>query len=42
MVFDICKRKGLPVAAVIGGGYQRNIKALVKVHLQLYKAAGVI
>jgi len=42
MVFDICKRKGLPVAAVIGGGYQRNIKALVQVHLQLYKAAGVI
>ena len=42
MVFDICKRKGFPVAAVIGGGYQRNIKALVQVHLQLYKAAGVI
>jgi acetoin utilization deacetylase AcuC-like enzyme len=42
MVFDICKRKGLPVAAVIGGGYQRNIDALVEVHLQLYKAAGVL
>ena len=41
MVFDICKRKGLPVAAVIGGGYQRNIDNLVEVHLQLYKAAGV-
>jgi acetoin utilization deacetylase AcuC-like enzyme len=42
MVFDTCQRKGLPIAAVIGGGYQRNIKALVEVHLQLYKAAGVM
>jgi acetoin utilization deacetylase AcuC-like enzyme len=42
LVFDTCKQKGLPIAAVIGGGYQRNIKALVDVHLQLYKAAGVM
>jgi acetoin utilization deacetylase AcuC-like enzyme len=42
LVFDTCKHKGLPIAAVIGGGYQRNIKALVDVHLQLYKAAGVM
>jgi acetoin utilization deacetylase AcuC-like enzyme len=42
LVFDTCKRKGLPIAAVIGGGYQRNIDALVEVHLQLYKAAGVL
>jgi acetoin utilization deacetylase AcuC-like enzyme len=42
LVFDTCKCKGLPIAAVIGGGYQRNIEALVEVHLQLYKAAGVI
>ncbi|GAB2704112.1 histone deacetylase family protein [Aliiglaciecola aliphaticivorans] len=41
MVFDLCEHKGLPVAAVIGGGYQRDIDALVKVHLQLFKAAGV-
>ncbi len=41
-VFDLCCEKGLPVAAVIGGGYQRDIAALVDVHLQLYKAAGVI
>lgn len=41
-VFDLCREKGLPVAAVIGGGYQRDIAALVDVHLQLYKAAGVI
>jgi acetoin utilization deacetylase AcuC-like enzyme len=42
LVFDTCKRKGLPIAAVIGGGYQRNIEALVNVHLQLYRAAGVV
>jgi acetoin utilization deacetylase AcuC-like enzyme len=41
LVFDTCQRKGLPIAAVIGGGYQRNIDALVEVHLQLFRAAGV-
>ncbi|WP_137166365.1 histone deacetylase family protein [Salinimonas lutimaris] len=42
MVFETCRQRGLPVAAVIGGGYQRDIDALVDVHLQLYRAAGVI
>jgi acetoin utilization deacetylase AcuC-like enzyme len=42
LVFDYCKLKGLPIAAVIGGGYQRDIEALVNVHLQLFVAAGVI
>jgi acetoin utilization deacetylase AcuC-like enzyme len=41
MVFDACERLQLPIAAVIGGGYQRDIDALVEVHLQLFKAAGV-
>lgn len=41
MVFDCCARHNLPIAAVIGGGYQRNIPALVDVHLQLFRAAGV-
>lgn len=27
---------------VIGGGYQRDINALVDVHLQLFRAAGII
>ncbi|MBT1452460.1 histone deacetylase [Glaciecola sp. XM2] len=40
MVFDACDEHGLPVAAVIGGGYQRDIDALVDVHIQLFKAAG--
>ena len=42
MVFDACSKQGVPVAAVIGGGYQRDISALVDVHLQLYRAAGVV
>lgn len=42
LVFDYAKRFGLPIAAVIGGGYQRDIPALVDVHLQLYRAAGVV
>ncbi len=40
LVFDICRQAGLPVAAVIGGGYQRDIAALTQVHLQLFRAAG--
>jgi acetoin utilization deacetylase AcuC-like enzyme len=40
-VFAQCEKLGLPVAAVIGGGYQRDIDALVNVHMQLFKAAGV-
>lgn len=39
-VLQRCQELGLPVAAVIGGGYQRDITALVEVHLQLFKAAG--
>jgi acetoin utilization deacetylase AcuC-like enzyme len=42
LVFDYCKHKGIPIAAVIGGGYQRDIEALVNVHLQLFVAAGVL
>jgi len=41
LVFDACEKYKLPVAAVIGGGYQRDIDALTEVHLQLFKAAGV-
>lgn len=42
LVLEWCRREGLPVACVIGGGYQRDINALVNVHLQLFRAAGVI
>jgi acetoin utilization deacetylase AcuC-like enzyme len=41
-IFDLAEREGLPIAAVIGGGYQRDIAALVDVHIQLYRAAGVV
>ncbi len=42
MVFEYCRQHCLPVACVIGGGYQRDIDALTHVHLQLFRAAGVI
>lgn len=41
-VFALADKLGVPIAAVIGGGYQRDIAALVDVHIQLYRAAGVI
>nr|WP_221200522.1 histone deacetylase [Litorivivens lipolytica] len=41
LVFARCEAAGLPVSAVIGGGYQRDIEALVEVHSQLFYAAGV-
>lgn len=42
LVFATCEQHSLPVAAVIGGGYQRDINALVDVHMQLFHAAGVV
>jgi len=40
-VFSRCEQLQIPIAAVIGGGYQRDIDALTNVHMQLFKAAGV-
>lgn len=42
MVLAYAKQLGVPLAAVIGGGYQRDIAALTDVHLSLFRAAGVI
>ncbi|MDN3652693.1 histone deacetylase [Thalassotalea ponticola] len=39
LVLKTALERQLPLAAVIGGGYQRDISALTKVHLQLFKAA---
>lgn len=39
LVFSKCKQYGLPVMAVIGGGYQRDISALTDLHFQLITAA---
>ncbi len=42
LVLERCALLGLPVSAVIGGGYQRDMAALSNVHLQLFRAAGVV
>ncbi len=42
LVFETCERHGLPVSAVIGGGYQRNLERLVEAHLNLFIAAGIV
>ena len=39
LVFDLAKQNHIPIVAVIGGGYQRDINALTAVHLQLINAA---
>lgn len=39
LVLSRCRQAGIAVAAVIGGGYQRDIAALTDVHLQLFQAA---
>lgn len=39
IVFSKAKALDIPVAAVIGGGYQRDITALTQVHMQLIHAA---
>jgi len=38
-IFEQAKSLDIPIAAVIGGGYQRDIDALTQQHLQLVKAA---
>ena len=38
-VIQQCRDRNIPLAAVIGGGYQRDLAALTQVHLQLFKAA---
>ncbi|MCC5824922.1 histone deacetylase [Alkalimonas sp.] len=39
LVLHSCRKRDIPVAAVIGGGYQRDLAALTQLHLQLFKAA---
>lgn len=38
-VFERCRALQIPVAAVIGGGYQRDMTKLTAVHSQLFRAA---
>jgi acetoin utilization deacetylase AcuC-like enzyme len=39
LVLRACRSRNIPVAAVIGGGYQRDVAALTQLHLQLFRAA---
>ncbi|WP_337881289.1 histone deacetylase [Rheinheimera sp.] len=39
LVLSRCQQEGIPVAAVIGGGYQRDLAQLTHSHLQLFFAA---
>lgn len=41
-VFTAAKNKDIPIMAVIGGGYQRDINTLTQVHFQLLKAASQV
>nr|WP_308428138.1 hypothetical protein [Halomonas hamiltonii] len=38
-VLDLCRHAAIPVAAVIGGGYDRDITALATRHALLHRAA---
>ncbi len=38
-VFEQCRQRGIPVAAVIGGGYAEDPATLIPRHLQLFHAA---
>ncbi|MCA1767438.1 MAG: histone deacetylase, partial [Idiomarina sp.] len=38
-VFNFAKQHNIPIAAVIGGGYQRNLERLVRAHAQLLRAS---
>jgi len=39
LVVSRCQQAGIPLAAVIGGGYQRDLSSLTQIHLQLFYAA---
>ena len=39
LVFDACRSAGLPVAAVMGGGYAKNIQDTVDIQLETVRIA---
>lgn len=41
-VLSACRSRGIPVAAVIGGGYDRDLEALADRHEQLFRAAAAV
>jgi acetoin utilization deacetylase AcuC-like enzyme len=38
-ILNFCKQHKIPLMCALGGGYQRNLNALINVHKQLFKAA---
>ncbi|MEM9207046.1 MAG: histone deacetylase, partial [Pseudomonadota bacterium] len=40
-VLDTARRRGIPVACVIGGGYSKDIDALARRHATIHRAASV-
>jgi acetoin utilization deacetylase AcuC-like enzyme len=38
-VLNLCKRNGIPVAAVMGGGYSKKISDIVEAHANTYRIA---
>ncbi|HTG43916.1 MAG TPA: histone deacetylase [Verrucomicrobiae bacterium] len=42
MVFDFAKRERIPVAWVLAGGYTRDVSKVVEVHLNTFRAAGMV
>jgi len=41
-MLNLCRESDIPVAAVIGGGYDRDIAALAARHAQLHRAAAAV
>jgi acetoin utilization deacetylase AcuC-like enzyme len=39
IVFDLCRRHGIPVAVAMGGGYSPDVKQIVTAHCNTFKAA---
>lgn len=39
MVFEICKKNGLPVAVSMGGGYSRQLSHIIEGHANTYRMA---
>ncbi len=42
MVFEQCRKKGIPVVTTIGGGYSDPIEATVTAHAQTFRIAAVV
>ena len=41
-VFEFCKRRGLPVAYVLAGGYTKDVSMVVEVHVNTFRAASAV